>query len=326
MALADSMARMVNHRGSGPVDDPDDPDRDEADRDDADRDETDDDDPDSDEADEDEARREESQRKSRVAVLEKALDLLEALAAEPNLGLSELSDRTGVGKTSSYRVLNTLELRSFVAKDPTTRKYRPGAKLVALSATVVASLDILRLSRPFLESVHQQTGETVNLGVLDDDRVLYIDVIESSHGLRIFSSVGRRSLIHCTALGKALLCGLDPTDARRLIERVELPAKTRRTITHVEALVAEIAACRERGMAVDDEEDELGGRCIAAPIWGPDGVAVAALSVSGPVPRIGHDKVDEIGRVVKAAAAEISDLLRAVAADPAMRSVHSTSG
>lgn len=315
------MARMVNHRGSGPVENPEDPDLD-----DPDRDEDDSDEDDSDEVDEDEARREESQRKSRVAVLEKALDLLEALAAEPNLGLSELSDRTGVGKTSSYRVLNTLELRSFVAKDPTTRKYRPGSKLVALSATVVASLDILRLSRPFLESVHQQTGETVNLGVLDGDRVLYIDVIESSHGLRIFSSVGRRSLIHCTALGKALLCGLDPTDARRLIERLELPAKTRRTITHVEALIAEIAACRERGMAVDDEEDELGGRCIAAPIWGPEGVAVAAISVSGPVPRIGHDKVDEIGHIVKTAAAEVSALMHVVSAEHAVRNTTSPSG
>ena len=131
-----------------------------------------------------------------VAVLQKALDVLEVLSQRTDLGLSELSLETGVSKASTYRVLSTLEARGFVTKDPETRKYSPGVKLIALSCAIVAGIDLVAAARPYVVDLQATFDETVNVGILANGEVLYVDILESAQGLRMAAPVGDRNALH----------------------------------------------------------------------------------------------------------------------------------
>jgi IclR family transcriptional regulator, acetate operon repressor len=240
-----------------------------------------------------------------VAVLRKALDLLEALADGGQLGLTDLSRRGHVHKTSAYRILTTLERRGYVLKDGRHRTYAPGPKLIAVSAAFVSGLGLVQLARPVLEGVHAEFGETVNLGVLNDGRVLYIDMLESTQGLRMAARVGADDALHSTALGKAILVSMSPDELKQLLAGYNWERRTRRTITTIETLERELASVRQRGYAIDDEENEMGARCVGVPVRDRDGRPIAALSVSGPASRLRHSILRRIGKRLKAAAQEI---------------------
>ena len=242
-----------------------------------------------------------------VAVLQKALDLLQVLAERPDLGLSELSEKTGASKASTYRMLSTLESRGFVVKDDESRKYSPGVQLIALSCAVVARLDLVKAARPFMEELQQSLGETVNLGILADGQVLYVEILESGQGLRMASQVGARDALHSTALGKAILSALPASEARELLSGYRRLAATPRTIVGLEALIDELTLVAERGYSIDDEENEVGARCIGVPIHDLAGRAIGALSVSGPATRLPGDVVASIGERLQEAAAAIEE-------------------
>lgn len=239
-----------------------------------------------------------------VAVLQKALDLLEVLADQPDLGLSELNQRTGASKASTYRLLSTLEGRGFVTKDDGTRKYSPGPQLVALSCAVVSRLDLVTAARPSAEELQRAFGETVNVGILVDTEVLYVDILESAQGLRMAARVGARDAPHSTALGKAMLSAMPASEARDLLTRYRRLAATPRTITALDALMEELARVADRGYAIDDQENEMGARCVGAAIRDGSGRVAGAMSVSGPSSRIPMDVAAVIGdRLVEAVAA-----------------------
>ncbi len=244
-----------------------------------------------------------------VAVLQKALDVLEVLAERPDLGLSELSTRTGVSKASTYRVLSTLEARGFVAKDPVTRKYSPGVKLISVSCAVVARVDLVTAARPYVVELQEAFDETVNVGILADGEVLYVDILESAQGLRMAAAVGARHPVHSTALGKAILSALPTSDARELLTAYRRAALTPRTIVGLEALMEELAATADRGYSIDDEENEVGARCVGVPIRDHTGRPVGAVSISGPVARIPAEMVVTIGGRLTAAADQIEERL-----------------
>lgn len=244
-----------------------------------------------------------------VAVLQKALDLLQVLAEEPGLGLSELSERTGASKASTYRMLATLEGRGFVAKSPDTRKYSPGARLVALSCAVMARLDLARAARPAMEALLDAFGETVNLGILADGEVLYVHILESPRDLRMAAQVGARDALHSTALGKALLSGVPASEARELLGRYRRHAVTPHTVTALEDLMHQLALVVDRGYAIDDEENELGARCVAAPVRDAAGRAIAAISVSGPVTRMPDSLIPVIGSRILEVVATVEALM-----------------
>lgn len=242
-----------------------------------------------------------------VAVLQKALDVLEVLADHPDLGLSELSARTGVSKASTYRVLSTLEARGFVAKDPESRKYTPGIKLIAMSCAVVARVDLVAAARSFVVDLQAAFDETVNVGILASGEVLYVDMLESAQGLRMSAAVGARNALHSTALGKAILSVLPSSEARELLTSYRRSAATPKTITGLEALMDDLAVAAERGYAVDDEENEVGARCVAVPIRDLAGLPVGAISISGPVARIPYELVATIGARLQEAAAGVEE-------------------
>lgn len=253
-------------------------------------------------------------RKAYVAVLDKALDILEILADEPSLGLTEISDRSGIGKTACYRILNTLEARDYVAKDPGRRKYDLGIGLMGFATQVLAQVDIVALSRPYLQRLQAETGETVNLGVLANDQVLYLDVIESAQAVRNAGHIGVRSHVHSSSLGKAWLAALEPEKAQEIIDRIDLEACTPRTITDREELLAELDRVRSRGFAVDDEEDEIGGRCVGVAVTNASGEPIAAISVAGLVATIPPRSVEDIGQKLASVARELSRELTGVRA------------
>ena len=242
-----------------------------------------------------------------VAVLQKALDLLEVLAEEPDLGLSELSEKTGASKASTYRMLSTLESRGFVVKRGDTRKYAPGVQLVALSCAVVARLDLVKAARPYLEELQRASNETVNLGILADAHVLYVDILESDQGLRMAAHVGARDALHSTALGKAILSALPPPEARSLLESYRRLPATPHTIVALDAVMRDLSQTAERGYSIDDEENEVGARCVGVAIRDLSGRAIGAMSVSGPATRIAGDVVTKLGGLLQHAARGVEE-------------------
>jgi IclR family transcriptional regulator, acetate operon repressor len=244
-----------------------------------------------------------------VAVLGKALDLLETVAAGPDLGLSQLSERTGVSKGSAFRVLSTLESRGYLSKDGQTRKYGPGPRLLALSHSVVARLDLVHSARSVLKRLHAEFDETVNLGVLSGGQIVYVDMLESHRGLRMAAQLGARDALHSTALGKAIVAALPVAEARQLFRSYRRARATPRTLVSLDDLEADLARVRQRGYAIDDEENEVGARCVGAAVVDTAGRPVAAISVSGPASRMDGDVLERIGAAVCDAAHDIESKL-----------------
>jgi len=240
-----------------------------------------------------------------VAVVAKALDILEVLSSGEELGLSALSVRGGMSKASAFRILRTLEGRGCVEKDVVSQRYRPGPHLIALSCRFVSGLGLIQHARPVLEQLYCESKETVNLGVLDQGEVLYIDMLESHQGLRMTARVGGRDPLHSTALGKAILSRLPAQELKRLLSRFRWSRLTARTIMTPAALQRELSLVRQRGYAVDDEENEIGARCVGAPLRNPSGHSIGAISISGPVSRVSRGSIERIGTQLMLAAREI---------------------
>ena len=245
-----------------------------------------------------------------IAVLDRALDLLEALAEAPAgapLGVSEVARRAGVTKSAAFRILANLERRGYVAKDPVNARYSLGTQLVYLGERSLGAIDLRAAARPALEALQQRFGETVNLGVRDGAEVVYVDMIESSHGLRMAARIGGRDYLHSTALGKAILAFLLPAERDHLLYApAGLPARTERTITDPARLRAELERVRERGIAEDRDENEVGARCLGAPIFDHRGGVAGAISLSAPDSRLDDARATEVAAAVRAEAASIT--------------------
>lgn len=242
-----------------------------------------------------------------VQSVHRALLLLELLAeAGSPLPISEVSHRSGLSLGTAHRLLGTLAARGYVRQDA-DRRYVLGTALLPLGDAATRLLSSRAL--PFMAELAHTFGETVNLAILEDDHVVYVAQAPGRHRMRMFTQVGRRVLPHSTAVGKVLLAWHDEDQLRRVVRRLGLPERTPHTITSPAAFSAELARVRERGWAIDDEEEELGVRCLAAPV-GPGARAVAALSVSAPASRLDHGQHE----VVTALMGVTDELVQIVAA------------
>lgn len=240
-----------------------------------------------------------------IAVLAKAFDLLEALEGDGQPTLTELSARAGIPKATALRILANLEHRNYVQRDA-HGCYRLGLRFLQLGARVSAGIDPRTAARPTMEVLRDACGETVNLALPAERGIVYIEIMESAHGLRMAATVGMRDAYHSSALGKAILAQLPGDRVDGVLGPGQLARKTPRTIVARDLLLAELERVRHAGYALDDEENELGARCVAAPIFDHRGGCVAAISVSGPASRLTSERAPVIAERVIAAAGEIS--------------------
>ncbi|WP_405405948.1 HTH-type transcriptional regulator BhcR [Paracoccus sp. Ld10] len=240
-----------------------------------------------------------------VQSLDRALDLLDLLAAHPGLTLSEVSERSAQPPSTVHRVLHTLAARGMAESDPATQAWNIGPQAFRLGSAFMRRSGLVERARPIMRALMEHTGETANLGILQGDSVLFLSQVETSETIRAFFPPGTRSPLHASGIGKALLA-FRPDSVRLL---GPLARFTDTTLTDPTALEADLARIRHRGFSFDDEERSRGMRCIAAPVFDLSGEAIAGISVSGPTHRIGAEHVKTLGAVVAAAAASLSDAL-----------------
>lgn len=242
-----------------------------------------------------------------VQVLDRALAILQVLSAEgPDLSLGELSDKLELHKSTVHRLVMVLGRHKLIERNSVNGRFRLGLKLFELGTRAVSQLDLRERARPVLERLVLETSETVHLCVLDDTEVVYLDKVEPARSVRMASTVGRRNPAYCTAVGKAILAWLPEPQVEAIVRKHGLKALTANTITSFLELKTELAAVRERGYAIDNEEIEEGLRCVGCVVRDFSNVPVAAISVSGPSFRLTRDKIKSISRPVIAAANALS--------------------
>ncbi len=250
----------------------------------------------------------EPQGRYAIAVLGKALDLLDALDNDGPATLTELSARTGIHKATALRILANLDERQIVQRDDQGR-YRLGVRLLQLGARISADLDLRTVARPVLRALHQELDETINLGVPAEGGLVYIDILQSSRGLQMTATVGMRDDYHSSALGKAMMAEWPLATVDHALPPDPLPRKTVNTILTRPLLLDALQRTRDEGFAIDDEENEPGARCVAAPLFDHRGQCVGAISVAGPASRVTTARIPALGQRLRAAAAEISSQL-----------------
>jgi len=224
-----------------------------------------------------------SQRLSSVAT---AIELLNVFSEdEVEFGISTLAKRLGVAKSTAHRLATTLTSEGLLEQDRASGKYRLGLALFRLGTLVRRRMNVSEVARPHLFSLRQTTNETVHLAILDGSDIMYVYFLESTQAIRMRSDLGLRKPAHCTAEGQAILAFSPPETVEALI-RNPLHARTPHTITTPEGLIKALDAVRQRGCAIEDEESEIGVRCVAAPIRNDAAEVVAAVGVAGPVSRL----------------------------------------
>jgi DNA-binding IclR family transcriptional regulator len=240
-----------------------------------------------------------------VPALRKGLQVLQTLGAEGSLSAADIQRRTGLNKTMTFRLLRALAEAGFVEQHPTSRAWSLGLGLLELGSLATARQDLVAVSQPLLGQLRERFAETVNLGVLRDDRVVYLAMAEGGYGLRMAARLGASDPLHATALGKAILAFIGEAERDRILAAAPLVRRTPHTIVDRERLAADLAATRARGYAVDDQENEIGACCVAVPIRDGQGRALAAISISGPAARIDGARIETLASALVEAAAEI---------------------
>lgn len=257
------------------------------------------------------AKRSKEKSLDNIQSLERALRIIEILAhSEKPLGVTEIGKLIGVHKSTAYRLVYTLRQFGYVDQDEETEKYYLGLKPLELSSIINERLDIKRVIRPYLEELSDKTGETIHLAVREEDDVVYIDKIESKHAVRMYSRIGARAPLYCTALGKCLLAFGPESVIKKWVSKESLPQKTENTIKTGEELARELEEVRCQGYALDREEFEQGVRCIGVPILNKSGRAIAAISISIPAFRVTEEKINEIISLLLKVKSEISEKLK----------------
>ena len=217
-----------------------------------------------------------------VNSLRRGLSILDLLLENGPMGVTELGRELGVNKSTAYRLVVTLQNCGYVVQDPHSQKYALGTAFLKFQEKLSARIDIRAVVRPYLEKLAQQTGENIHLCVLQGNIAVNIDQEIGENNVCVITKIGDISRLHSTAVGKVLLSRLPAQQQRALIASIDFKKNTPNTIENAEALEEELVAARANGYAVDDEEEAIGVRCVAAPILDNYGQAVAALGISGP--------------------------------------------
>ena len=239
--------------------------------------------------------------------LERALDLLEYLSRRKEMSFGEIAEDLNIPKATLSRMLKTLKRREYLKQDPYTKRYRLGCALLVIGNSILDTLELREIARPYMQKLLKETRETVELAVMEEGTLIYIDKLESSESIRLFARIGSRySTLHATAPGKVMLAFGGEELLRNLLEKVGLKRFTEKTITERKALEKELEEIKKRGWAFDDEEVRIGVRRIASPIFDYKGKLAGVVGIAGPIFRITLEKKEKFGRLVKEMADKIS--------------------
>ncbi len=247
-----------------------------------------------------------------VQSLGRALSILERLADADGMTLTDLAQSVGLAPSTTHRLLTTLQQRRFADFDEEYGVWVIGVGAFNVGNAFLRNRRIVTLGRPVMRRLMEDVGETVNLAVEDQSELVYVTQFESHAPMRAFFRPGRRAPMHASAVGKAMLAGMDDAKVTDYLHRKGMPRFTDKTIVDPAALRAELQQVRERGWAVDDEEHTVGMRCVASTIHNEHGEVIAGVSVSGPSVRVTETRLGELGARVVQAANEITEQIGGV--------------
>lgn len=248
-----------------------------------------------------------AKRQKIIGSVQRAMDILDLFNLRTQeLGITDIARALDLPKSTIAGLIATLEHNNYLDQNTLTRKYRLGFKLAERAGVFLSQYDLRQAAIPILEELRDSTNESVNLAIRDGQSVIYIERMLGNNMLGMRSEIGKRELVHSTALGKAMLAQLPLAEIKQFIASYEFIPVTPQTITDSAVFLKELGEVLVRGFSVDNQENELGGRCVAAPIFDYLGQPVAAISVSVPIQRFPKEKIPEFGMLVMQAARGIS--------------------
>jgi IclR family acetate operon transcriptional repressor len=244
-----------------------------------------------------------------IQALDRGVRLLELLSASDGMLLTELAAEAEMAPSTTHRVLTTLIRHRFVRHDPMTNRWSVGLHLFELGQTFARNRDVITVSRPKMDELKLETGETISLALADDDEIIFVAQVETEASLRAFLPPGERGPLHASGCGKAVIATWPDDRIARTVNRLGMPVFTPNTLRTLPALMGVVAEIRAHGWSVNDGEHTAGMRCVAAPIFDSTGRAIAAMSISGPAERIPRQSLPALGEVIRGAASEITSAI-----------------
>ena len=234
-----------------------------------------------------------------VRAVERALDILLCFSKDkPTLSLTEIAEQVGMHKSTIHRLLATLESKRFITRDKATGMYQLGFLFIELASILLHDLDIQRWALPYLQHLSLQSGETVDLAILNNGHVVYLQVVESTQRVKIAAAVGEQLPAFCTATGKAFLAYLPEYQVQAILAQ-GLAKYTEHTLVIPEDLLINLGETRARGFAISEQEYENDINAVAAPILDANDCPVAVIAIVGPSYRMSRDRMLELGELIK---------------------------
>ena len=248
-----------------------------------------------------------SHDESPSVAVERALAMLEAVAQEPDgLSNAEISRKLQIPKSSASYILRTLETQGYLNRDESSGKYRVGLKILSLSRGALSGIDVREVALPIMRHLVEKTNLTCHLAILDGPEAVYIEKVEPTGFIRMDTWVGRRMRVHATSVGKALVAHISQERLEKIISGRPMEKRTPKTITTLPRLLKDLEKVRAQGYAVDDEENNMGARCVGAPVFNQSGTIEASIGLSGTTNQVNAQTMPRILEALKDAARHVS--------------------
>ena len=249
-----------------------------------------------------------------VQALDRGLKILAIVADGDALSLSEIAANSGIAASTAYRMLTTLASHGMVEFDQEGQLWSVGVETYRMGSAFLRRRKLVDRARSVMQELMEATGETANLGVAEDDCVVFVSQVETHQAIRAFFRPGTRSSFHASGIGKAILAHLSADRVNAIVRKAGLEAYTPKTLADPLSLSRDLKEIYARGWSVDDEERHPGMRCVAAAIFNEFGEPVAGISVSGPTVRVTPERAAAIGPLVREAAGEVTKAIGGAAA------------
>ena len=239
------------------------------------------------------------ENKNPLQVAERLFDILELLVDHGSLGLMEISKALNLNKSTTHRILNSLIYMGYVKQNEESRKYECTFKLVNIASKIMSRIDIVSLVRPYLRELMETTKETVHFVAQDGLDAVYIDKVESfTNNIQMVSRIGNRIPLYCSGVGKAMVAEMSASEALNIWNNSDIKKLTPYTITEYEDFISTLDTVRKQHYALDNEENEIGVKCIAASLQNPIDKTRYAFSISAPISRMDSERIQELSAYV----------------------------